>query len=240
MLEILKVQMIKTKFIFYIFLLFIYVSCKPSWDLSELYVQKIENSSKVIYKYSAWGGRDSNISGFAILDSTKTFDINNLDPLPIYLFETIPTKELISVIDFDNSDYEKTKIETFKPIKITISNQEEFKIKTKIFQNKGFSDRNGGLGRYVFENFKETHDSIFFYNLDDIESMKPEHLNILKFKKTNVTIRKTKQNNILQINIEDLKLSKKGEITSNITYFLKPRKIININTFSNIGIFKEL
>lgn len=231
--------MIKIKFTFYTFLLFTIVSCKPSWDLSELYVQKIENTSKVIYKYDAWGGRDSHIFGIVILDSTETFDINNVEPLPFNVLETIPTKELITGINIDDSDYNNTQNEIHKPIKITIDNLGEFKIKTKIFQYKGYSNRSGGLGRFQFEKFKESHDSIFFYNLDDVESMEPEHLDTLKFKKRNITIKKTKQNNVLQIDIEDLKLSKNDEILSNITYFLKPKTEININAFSNVGIFKE-
>ena len=232
--------MIKIKFTFYTFLLFTIVSCKPSWDLSELYVQKIENTSKVIYKYDAWGGRDSHIFGIVILDSTENFDINNVEPLPFNVLETIPTKELVIGINIDDSDYNNTPNEIHKPIKITIDNQDKFKIKTKIFQYKGYANRSGGLGTYEFEKFTETHDSIFFYNLDEVESMKPEHLSTLKFKKTNITIRKTKQNNVLQIDIEDLKLTKNDEILSNITYFLKPKKQININAFSNVGIFKEV
>ncbi|WP_128414797.1 hypothetical protein [Flavobacterium sp. Root186] len=232
--------MIKTKVVIYILFLFTTLSCTPSWDLSELYVLKIENTSKVIYKYDAWGGRDSHIFGIVILDSTETFDINNVETLPFSLLETIPTKELVLGIESDNSDYTKTKNEIHKPIKVTIDNQGGLKIKTKIFQYKGYSNRSGGLGRYVFEKFKETHDSIFFYNLDDVESMKPEHLDTLKFKKTNITIKKTEQNNVLQVDIQDLKLSQNDEILSNITYFLKPKKTISINAFTNIGIFKEL
>ncbi len=233
--------MIKIKFGLYVFAIFTVLSCSnPSWNLTKLTVLKIENSSKVIYKYDAWGGRDSHIFGIVILDSTETFDINRVEPLPFDLLETIPTKELILGIKSDNSDYTKTKNEIHKPVEVTIDNLGEFKIKTKIFQYKGYSNRNGGLGTYQFEKFKETHDSIYFYNLDDVESLKPEHLDILKFKKTNITITKSKDNNVLQINIEDLKLSKNDEILSNIQYFLKPKLKTNIIAFSNVGIFKEL
>ena len=113
-------------------------------------------------------------------------------------------------------------------------------MKTKIFQYKDYSNRSGGLGSYVFEKFAETHDSIFFYNLDEMESIEPEHLDILKFKKTNITIKKAEQNNLLQVDIQDLKLSQNDEILSNITYTLRPKKTISINAFTNIGIFKEL
>jgi len=230
----------KNKFIIFIFSLFTLVSCTQSWDLSELYIQKIENTSKVIYKYNAWGGRDSNIFGIVILDSTETFDINNVEPLPFTKLETIPTKELILGINIDNSDYSKSKNEIHKPIKVTIKNKGGLKIKTKTFQNEVYTNRSGGLERYEFEKFKETHDSVFFYNLDDVVSMNQVHLDTLKVKKTNITIRKTKQNNVLEVNIEDLKLSKNNEFISNITYLLKPKTLININAFTNVGIFKEL
>ncbi len=229
-----------TRILFYTFILFTLSNCKSDWDLSELYIERIENTSKVIYKYDAWGGRDSHIFGYTILDSTEIFDINNVVPLNFYLFEDIPSKNLILTIDSDNSDYTKTANEIHKPLKIVINQLNNIKIETKIFQYKGFANRTGGLGRYEFEKFKETHDSVFFYNLDDVESMKSEHLERIKFKKTNIAINKDSLNNITKITIEDLKLSKSGEILSNITYYLKPKGKININEFSEVGIFKEL
>ncbi len=70
----------KSKFIFFIIISFSLVSCGfeklGDWDISELYAQKIEGTNKVLYKYDAWGGRDSHVSGFLILDSTKTFKID--------------------------------------------------------------------------------------------------------------------------------------------------------------------
>jgi hypothetical protein len=44
-------------------------------------------------------------------------------------------------------------------------------------------ERSKGLERFQFEEFKETRDRLFFYNLDDIESMAGKHVDSLKFKK---------------------------------------------------------
>ena len=42
------------------------------WDI-ELWEQKIENSNLSVYKFDAWGGRDSNASGLKIIESSKGF-----------------------------------------------------------------------------------------------------------------------------------------------------------------------
>ena len=89
------------------------------------------------------------------------------------------------------------------------------------------------------ENFKETKDSIIFYNLNDIKSIEPQHLDNLKLKKNNIVIRQNKNFEIISIDIEDLVLSKKtNEIITNdcldslhhITY-----RLITDNSYKNIG-----
>lgn len=52
------------------------------WNISELYAQKIEGTSKILYKYDAWGGRDSHASGYVILDSTEIFKVDIRKDLP--------------------------------------------------------------------------------------------------------------------------------------------------------------
>ncbi|KFF04253.1 hypothetical protein [Flavobacterium reichenbachii] len=228
------------KSLLYSFIVLIFISCDRSWHLSELYIQKIENSSKVIYKYDAWGGRDSHIFGYAILDSTDVFDIDNVKPLPFQYFENIPTKRNISGVICEKLDDKKASNKIFMPLEIKDNKEQGIKIKTKIFQNEGFVSRNQGYKRYQFETFKESKDSLFFYNLNDVESLEPEHLDVLKFKKTNIYIRTKSQNLISNISIEDLKLSPKNEIISNIRYDLTPQNKTDIRNFSNVGIFKEV
>ncbi|MFH6968595.1 hypothetical protein [Flavobacterium sp. FlaQc-28] len=224
----------------FITVLFLNMSCDFSWKISELFVQKIENSSKVIYKYDAWGGRDSYKFGYAILDSTDVFDINNIESIPFQYFESIPTKQNISGVIPEEPDDQITPNKIFIPLKIKDSEEKGIKIRAKIFQNEGFSLRNQGYKQYQFETFKESRDSIFFYNLNDIKSLEPEHLDILKFKKTNIFIRTKASNIVSTILIEDLKLSQKNEIISNIRYDLTPKNKTKISSFSNIGIFKQV
>ncbi|MFD1602644.1 hypothetical protein ACFSJW_20345 [Flavobacterium artemisiae] len=228
------------KLIMFVSTLILFTNCDNSWDLSELYVLKIENSSKVIYKYDAWGGRDSHKFGYIILDSIYVFDINNTESLPFQYFETVPTKQNISGVVCEEFDDQIATNKIFTPLKIKDSEEKEIKVTTKIFQNEGFLLRNQGYKRYQFETFKESRDSIFFYNLNDIKSLEPEHLDVLRVKKTNVFIRTKSPNIVSQIEIEDLKLSPKNEIISNIQYDLTPKNKTDIRSFSNIGIFKQV
>lgn len=68
---------------------------RNEWIIDSLFVQKIEGSSKVIYNFSAWGGRDSNPHGFIILDSTETFKVDVKNILPIHNLSAIPNKGII-------------------------------------------------------------------------------------------------------------------------------------------------
>ncbi|MCA1966590.1 MAG: hypothetical protein LDL23_08065 [Flavobacterium sp.] len=183
------------------------------------------------------------VSGYILLDSTETFEVDISKNLPFSYLEDIPNKKLIKGIEFEQPNYENSSNDVkknFAPIKESSLSENGLKIKTKLFQYEGFMERNSGLGTFEFENFKETRDSIIFYNLNDIKSMEPEHLDSLKIKKTNIVIRQKKNLEIISIDIEDLILSKNtSEIISNKTYFLTPKKKMKSNSFTDYGIFKE-
>jgi hypothetical protein len=228
-------------------ILFLIISVFNSCGMGEwetnLYAQKIDGTSKILYKYDASGGRDTMVSGYIILDSTETFEVDISKNLPFAYLEDIPNMKKIKGIDFEKPDYEninKKVKEIFTPLNNISETEEEIEIKTKIYQYEGFSKRNRGLGTFEFENFKETRDSIIFYNLNDIKSMEPQHLDSLKLKKKNIVIRQNKNFEIISIDIEDLILSKKtNEIISNKTYFLTPKTKMKSNLFSNYGVFKQ-
>jgi len=76
-----------------------------SWNIHELYAQKIEGISKFLYKYDAWGGIDANASGYVILDSTETFQVNVSNDLPFTYLLEIPNKTTVKGVstDCDNS-----------------------------------------------------------------------------------------------------------------------------------------
>jgi len=110
-----------------------------------------------------------------------------------------------------------------------------------IYQYKGFAERDGGFESFQFENFKETRDSLWFYNLNEFEHGNRKHVDSLKFKKSYVAISQDKNSNITMIVIEDLIIDQpSNEIISNITYHLTPKTNLNSNRFSDYGIFKEV
>lgn len=218
-------------------------SCgKVEWD-TNLYVQKIEGTSKILYKYDASGGRDTMVNGYIILDSTETFEVDISKNLPFSYLENIPSKKHIHGIDVEEPDYENINNKTiniFIPLKTLIKKENGIVVQTKVYQYEGYSNRSIGLGTFEFENFKETRDSIIFYKLNDIKSLEPQHLDSLKLEKKNIVIRQNKNFDIISIDIEDLKLSKStNEIISIKTYFLTPKKKMKSKLFSDYGIFKQ-
>lgn len=216
------------------------------WDISELYAQKIEGTSKILYKYDAWGGRDSHVSGFIILDSTDTFKIDLKNTLPFYNLSAIPTRTKIEGIKHEcyNScaeEYGKA-IPIFSPMKIDNSEFEGIAVETKTYQYKGFSEKERGLrGDFIFEKFIETRDSIYFFNLNEVKYVDNKHLDELKLKKGEVYITKNENDEIISIVINELTLNPDtNEIIEAGTYFLSPENKISISAFSDRGIFKQV
>jgi hypothetical protein len=219
--------------------------CLPGmgeWDIT-LYEQKIEGTSKAIYKYDAWGGRDSNVNGYAVLDTNEVFTIPRITKLPIYQLNGIPTKNIIRAIERESMPYEEEKkLEmTFVPVKNGELKSEGIKIQSKYYQNKGLKEKSRGYYRYQFETFEETRDSLFFYNLNDVVSKEKSHIDSLRIRKGHIIIRQKEDKTINEIEIENLILSSDGKerVISNKSYRLKPKKETKSDQFSNYGIFKE-
>ncbi len=227
-------------------LLFVLHGCEPpNWDINELYRQKIEGTSKVLYKYYATGGFDAEAEGYRILDSSETFQVDEKKDLPfIYLLQT-PSKTFIGGVstDCNNScgeDYKKA-TPIFIPIKQENTERQDFKITNIIYQYKGFAERDGGLERFQFEKFEERRDSLLFYNLDDVESLNGKHLDSLKLKKRDVSIMQNSNHDVIKIIFEDLVIDKNSdEVISNLTYYLTPKNKLNSREFSDYGIFKQV
>ena len=215
------------------------------WDITKLYAQKIEGTSKILYKYDAWGGRDTNANGFIILDSTETFKIDLNKELPFYLLSDIPNKSKIEGITHEcynscGEDYYRSR-PLYKPMKIDKSQSNNISVECIIYQYRGYSEKQGGLERYVFEKFIETKDSLFFYNLNDVESMNGIHLNELKVKKGEVYLQQDKKGEIKKITIEQVSLNPKTkEFIDGRTCYLTPKHKTLINEFSERGIFREV
>src|SRR5690606_4357713 len=240
----------KSKFIYFTIVSFCLISCGfeklGEWDISELYAQKIEGSSKILYKYDAWGGRDSNVNGFAILDSAETFKIDLDKKLPFYELSDIPTKYIIKGVKHEcynscDENYYKT-LPIFIPMKIENSKSEDLNIETKVYQYRGLSEKNRGLrGNFIFEEFVETKDSIYFFNLKEEKYVDNKHLKELKLKKGEVYLSENDAGEITNIVINQTTLNpQNNEIIEALTYFLMPRNKIKTNEFSDRGIFKEV
>ncbi len=240
----------KHKIIFLLILAIFLNSCGfeklREWDISELYAQKIEGTSKIIYKYDAWGGRDSHVSGFLILDSTEPFKINLKNTEPFYKLSTIPNKSMIEGLKKEccnscSEDYYKTE-PIFTPMKIERSQSEGLNIETKIYQNRGLSEKDRGLrGDFIFEKFVETKDSLHFFNLNEVKYVDNKHLNELKLKKGEVYLSENGNGEITKIVVSQTTLNpRNNEIIETLTYFLNPENKIKSSDFSNRGIFKKV
>ncbi|RKF42605.1 hypothetical protein BCY89_03805 [Sphingobacterium siyangense] len=240
----------KFKFLFLSILTILLNSCgfdlSGEWDITELYVQKIEGSSKLLYKYDAWGGRDSHVYGFIIIDSTQSFKIDLDSTLPMYNLSEIPSKNKISGIKHEckndcGDEYYKTK-PNYLPLRIDKSKSEGIAIENIVFQYRGLSEKDRGLrGDFVFEKFIETKDSIYFFNLNDIKSVYKKHLDELKLKKGEVYLSENEAGKITRIVINQTTLNPlNNEIIQTVAYFLSPESKIESSDFSDRGIFREV
>lgn len=234
--------------LFYLLSLFLIYGCGKGlgeWSISSLYAQKIEGTSKILYKYDAWGGRDSNANGFIILDSTESFKIDLPNELPFYNLSEIPNKINIEGVTHDcynscGDDYYKS-TPIFKVMKTENDINNDINIITRIYQYRGYSEKTSGLERYVFESFKETRDSLFFFDLNDVESMNGQHLDELKVKKGEIYLIENKNNEIEKIFIKEIKLANKTkEFVHDRDVFLTPKHKTNSSQFSERGIFREV
>ena len=227
--------------------LFLFYGCgfgKTEWTIDKLFVQKIEGSSKVIYNFSAWGGLDSNPHGFVILDSTETFEVEVNNILPIYQLSEIPNKMSIEGITHDcygtcGEPYYKSST-IYKPMKTDVKNEKDINLTTRIYQYKGYSESSSG-GRFQFEKFKETKDSLYFYNLNDIESMEEYHLDELKIKKGEIYLYLNKKNEIDKIIANSVELNPQTKSIVKISNFtLTPKYNLRNEDLSQRGIFREI
>ena len=165
--------------------------------------------------------------------------------MPIQNLQEIPSKTIIKGVSAycDNScgaNYYKT-APIFSPVKKEITLNQGFKLINNVYQFRGFEDRTIGLWDLQFQSFKETKDSLFFYNLDDVESVDRFHVDSLKFKKIDVDIVLNKNKEVVKIIIEDLVVNKNSdEIISSHTHFLTPKTKLYSDSFSDYGIFKDV
>lgn len=226
---------------------FLFYGCgfgKTEWTIDKLFVQKIEGSPNLIYDFSAWGGRDSNPHGFIILDSTQTFKVEVENILPVYQLSEIPNKTSIEGITHDchgtcGEPYYKS-IPVFKPMKIESQEIKGINLTTRTYQYKGYSESSNG-GRYQFDKFIETKDSLYFYNLNDVESMEKNHLSELKVKKGEIYLYQNERKEIIKIIAREVQLNPETKSIEKISdYTLTPKYKTENHQFSERGVFREV
>ncbi len=226
-----------------LFLNFSCLSGYGEWDIT-LYEQKIEGTSKAIYKCDAWGGRDSHKTGYTILDTTETFDVIGVKSFHLdYLLE-IPTKDFIEIANVDDLPYAEMKkmVEVYTPVRLKEREISGIKMKTKFFQEKGYRSVNYRMLQYEFSNFQESKDSIVFYDLRDVKSMvKLKPIDSIKVKKGHVIIHQKENKEIFLIVIKSLEFSgtEKDSLISKFRLDLTPKNKISSSLFSDYGVFKQ-
>lgn len=140
-----------------ILVLLLFTSCNydTTWNI-QLWEQKIENSEFSIYKFNAWGGRDTNVSGMKLLNSNIGFqqsDVMKGEKLS-YLI-SIPNKNKIEgVFRLDRANVQDKSFPKIKNTEISIKGYKNFNIKKGECSYEDFN----------FESFKEIRDSIIFYS----------------------------------------------------------------------------
>jgi hypothetical protein len=230
-------------------ILLLLIGCEEPFPIDSIYLQRIENSSKVIYSYSAWSRySDSNKSGFALMDSTETILISQLEDLPFSYLEGIATKNLIKGIHLVKPK-DKHNLNP-KPINNYNLNQKNINISVEEKEYEMGLSNSSYITTGIFETFMETKDSLFFYGVTCKGELEPLYPNGIGFRKGNIKLVESSDKKLVQIIINQLseayeKGSNKIKSTKEGTYFLRkknyffePKGEIYIKEFSDYGIFK--
>jgi uncharacterized lipoprotein YehR (DUF1307 family) len=140
--------------------------CNSSWNTT-LYAQRIEGTNKTIYEYDAWGGRDTHLFGYAILDASKEFKVNNRIDLPGSYFNGKPRANNLKLIEIISSQTPTSEKDTIlSPLRHYFKLIDGINAEvTEYNDTYGSNTMNTGLMRYEFDTLKETNDSLTFNNV---------------------------------------------------------------------------
>lgn len=209
---------------------------KDQEKFSELYRQRLPNSSKVIYYFSYWGSfvTSHNYTGYSIFDSTETFTIDKIKKIEgdavLYKDSRNTTRKLIL---FNGENYK-----TDKDTIVIINHKNNVKISEK--NSPVNFDPNLGISfRYFFERIIDEADSITFYGVkEDFGKKLPDRIS---FKKIGIFV--DQKNNILkQITFKRTKLIKiDNDIkigTETLEFF--PKNTIMTSSLPDYGYFKSI
>ena len=205
----------------------------------EIYKHKIEFSPNILYKVSVWKNRDNHIWGYIVLDSNDKLDLKSINPMQLDYIKNVPNKNKIGFIHLTDIDT-PSKYLMFCPYDKIILKKNNISLEIEKYEKNSFLSRSSGYYLYDFSNYKETKDSIFFYNLSNLNDSTSERLSVIKFLKSNIYISIDEGNNVKKMLINELIISNRNnEIISNKTFCLFPRESIKSDKFSDMGLFKQ-
>lgn len=215
------------------------LGCSTDWDI-EIWEQKIEHSNLSIYIFDAWGGRDTHVFGLKIKETEKGFTQNDvMKGNEFDYLKSIPNKETIEVLKVIRQSSRNSNIPLSK---------KNYKIKginvtQEIYKYNGKPIREHSLKKYKFKTFKETRDSLIFYQ-NKSQLVNGLDFNRIAIPKGNVYLMAVNQKLARVVYedfliLEDEKSNTRNKITTSTKYF-SPIDEINISDFSDYGIYKPV
>jgi hypothetical protein len=239
----------RMKLAIYIFGLFLLTSCGRGYELSELYIQEIENSDKTIIEYGAWSTwNDGAKYGTTILKKNESIDIRDAEKMSFSFLIGNPTKDTLFVIGLKEGGkripkYISTEISKFKGMII----------KTDLYAYKIGTSHNL---TYKFSSFRETRDSLIISGIEKDYFNLPTEKNEIGFLKGNIKLiesdalkgilRQIEIPTFLLRNLNKTSIDKVTTIRNDslqidgMVYFtFEPTRQIKTSDFTNFGIYKK-
>jgi hypothetical protein len=233
----------------YIFGLFLLTSCGRGYELSELYIQKIENSDKSIIEYEAWSTlNDGAKYGTTILDKNESIDIRDAEQMSFSFLIGNPSKDTLFVIGLKEGG---KKIPKYISPEIS-----EFKgqiVKTDYYSYEIGTSHNL---TYKFSSFRETRDSLIISGIEKDYFNLPTKKNEIGFLKGNIKLVESdslkgilKQieipafllKNFTNTSVDNVTIIRNDslQIDGMVYFTFEPRRQTKTSEFTNFGIYKK-
>jgi hypothetical protein len=237
------------KLTIYIFGLFLLTSCGRGYELSELYIQEIENSNKTIIEYGAWSTlNDGAKYGTTILDKNESIDIRDAEQMSFSLLIGNPTKDTLFVISLKEGGkripkYISTEISKFKGLIV----------KTDFYTYEIGTSHNL---TYKFSSFRETRDSLIISGTEKDYFNLPTEKNEIGFLKGNIKLVESDSlkgilkrieipafllRNLNNTSIDKVTIIRNDslQIDGMVYFTFEPIRQIKTSDFTNFGVYKK-
>lgn len=228
----------------YILVLAFLASCWSGYEINEIYIQKIENSDKSIFEYTAWSTLNNGVkTGSTILNSNESIGIREAEQMPFDFLVGCPTKDTLFTIELKEGGTTHPKY-----LSTSFSNFKGFAIKTDFYSYEEGSSMNLS---YKFSGFRETRDILIISGVETNPTGKSE----IAFCKGNIKLIESDSldgvlmrieveafllNHFNKTSIDRLTIINDSYERTGLTYFeFEPTRQINVTEFSNFGIFKK-